>query len=152
MQKRDLKKLDAASLAVLTGALAASMMMAASAAGAGPATSDPMVKGMEAGGQIETSKKPSTGTPEANAPKAVTARPEELIGLSVVTLDGSRIGQVKEVSVDDAGLMTGIDAEIGGLLGFGVESVHISAEDFEVTGDAVVLPVRDDGVEKLTRK
>lgn len=83
--------------------------------------------------------------------KAVVAVPGELIGKSVVTLEGTTVGEVSLVRTDPNGELSSIDAEIGGFLGIGETTITVLARDFAVSDGVVVLAKTEDEVNRMAR-
>lgn len=92
------------------------------------------------------------GTPDAprkdGQTEATVAVPKELVGEPVLSLEGEMLGDVAKVQVDENGILQSIDAELGGFFGIGSKSLRISAEDFAVNSQGVVLDMTSDEVEK----
>jgi len=72
-----------------------------------------------------------------------------MLGLSVFSSDGSRIGDVNAVNTDPDGNVTALRVRIGGFLGFGARIVAIPEGRFERSGQEVRLTFTADEVARL---
>lgn len=81
----------------------------------------------------------ATNPPQANA----------LVGLTVFSSDGSKLGAVHSVSAGPDGKVTAIRIKSGGFLGLGAKLVAIPEGKFTRTGDTVQLGMTADEVSKL---
>lgn len=92
---------------------------------------------------------PGTDATAGMSTKAVVAVPGELVGKSIVTLEGMTVGEVSTVRTDGNGELSSIDAEIGGFLGIGETTITIPATDFTVADGVVVLAKTEDEVNRM---
>ncbi len=81
--------------------------------------------------------------------KAVVAVPKDLVGKSVVTLEGISVGEVSSVGTDENGALSSVDVEIGGFLGIGETTITVPATDFAVSNGLIVLEKTEDEVNRL---
>jgi hypothetical protein len=88
---------------------------------------------------------PTPGDKSATAP----AKADPLMGLSVFSSDGSKLGSVQSVRSGPDGKATAIHIKTGGFLGFGGKIVAIPEGKFTKTGDRVQLSMTADEVSKL---
>ncbi|WP_346898315.1 PRC-barrel domain-containing protein [uncultured Roseibium sp.] len=94
----------------------------------------------------------SAATADATAgmkTKAVVAVPEDLVGISVVTLEGTSVGEVSSVGTDENGALSSINVDIGGFLGIGETTVTVPATDFAVSDGVIVLAKTEAEVNRL---
>lgn len=92
----------------------------------------------------------STGNATAGMEtKAVVAVPKDLVGKSVVTLEGISVGEVSSVGTDENGALSSVDVEIGGFLGIGETTITVPATDFAVSNGLIVLEKTEDEVNRL---
>jgi sporulation protein YlmC with PRC-barrel domain len=89
---------------------------------------------------IPTPKNPATppGASQAN-----------LIGLTVISADGSKVGDVRAVRAAMDGKVTALRVYSGGFLGFGGRIVEIPEGRFTQIGDVVRLSLTAEDVSKL---
>ncbi len=81
--------------------------------------------------------------------KAVVAVPKDLVGKSIVTLEGTTVGEVSSVSTDENGVLSSVDAKIGGFLGIGETTITVPATDFVVSDGVIVLAKTEDEINRL---
>jgi hypothetical protein len=72
-----------------------------------------------------------------------------LLGLSVFSSDGSKIGDVSAVDTDRHGNVTALRVRSGGFLGFGARVVAIPEGRFERSGPDVRLTFTAEEVDRL---
>lgn len=72
-----------------------------------------------------------------------------MLGLSVFTSDGNRIGDVRAVTMAPDGGIAGLHVRTGGILGFGVRIVAIPEGGFARSGQSVRLTFTADEVSSL---
>lgn len=73
------------------------------------------------------------------APPSETPAGHGMVGLSVFSADGSRLGDVSAVKTDPEGNVTALRVRIGGFLGFGARIVAIPEGKFARNGQEVRL-------------
>jgi sporulation protein YlmC with PRC-barrel domain len=83
------------------------------------------------------------------APPSETPAGHAMLGLSVFSSDGSRIGDVSAVNTDPSGNVTALRVRIGGFLGFGARIVAIPEGRFAHSGQEVRLTFTADEVARL---
>jgi hypothetical protein len=99
--------------------------------------------------------KPAPMPPSATAPskpdKSVTApgKVDPLIGLNVLSSDGSKLGAVQSVKSATDGKAQEIHIKTGGFLGFGGRLVAIPENKFTRKGDTIQVQMTADEVSKL---
>jgi sporulation protein YlmC with PRC-barrel domain len=104
---------------------------------AAPATS-------EAVGTVAT-ETPATPPPsEAVIPaqRANEVRAETLIGATVFSPEGDKVGTVKDILFDTNGKATGLVLSVGGIMGLGAKSVGLTWEEVDVQPDPKLLQVK----------
>ena len=96
---------------------------------------------------------PMPQTPPAQRPSDKSAasptKANPLIGLSVFSSDGSKMGTVQSVATAPDGKATAIHLKTGGFLGIGGKLVVIPDTKFTKTGDRIQLSMTSDEVSKL---
>jgi hypothetical protein len=100
---------------------------------------------------------PSERAPQATPPpaKAPAVKPSEapaaqdLVGLSVFSSDGTRIGEVRAVHTGPNGNIVALRVRTGGFLGFGGRTVAISEGRFFRSGQSIRLDLDSDQVGSL---
>ena len=73
------------------------------------------------------------------APPAETPAGHDMVGLSVFSSDGSRVGDVRAVNVGPDGNVAALHVRTGGFLGFGARIVAIPEGKFARSGQGVRL-------------
>ncbi|MBD8893248.1 PRC-barrel domain-containing protein [Roseibium litorale] len=108
--------------------------------------------GAQATGQIQTDGQTSaqTSTKTSGQTSAVTANPEELVGLPVLTLDGTSVGEVTAVQTQSNGQLSAVETKIGGILGFGAKKVVLPASEINIDADAVIVAMTDTQLKTMT--
>jgi sporulation protein YlmC with PRC-barrel domain len=86
-------------------------------------------------------------SPDKSATAPAKANP--LIGLSVFSSDGNKLGTVHSVSADPDGKVKAIRLKTGGFLGFGGKMVQVPEGKFTKSGDNIQLGLTSDEVSKL---
>lgn len=81
---------------------------------------------------------------------AVTARPDELVGLPLVTLDGTSVGEVTAVQTQSNGQLSAVETKVGGILGFGAKKVVLPASKISVDADSVIVAMTDTQLKTIT--
>jgi hypothetical protein len=104
--------------------------------------------------QPGSAPKPSMDRPApersaAPAPERSAAKPNSLIGRTVLSSDGNRLGTVRGVNTAADGKVMAIKVKTGGFLGFGGKLVAIPQEKFTTTGDVIQAGLTADEVSKL---
>jgi sporulation protein YlmC with PRC-barrel domain len=84
--------------------------------------------------------------PVATAPKPA---PNELIGLTVHSSDGNRLGTVQTVDAEPGGKVKAIHIKTGGFLGFGGKIVAVPDDKFDRKGASIQLRLTAEEVSKL---
>ena len=92
-------------------------------------------------------QKPAPLPNDKSAASPVQTNP--LIGLSVFSADGTKLGSVQSVATNPDGKATAIHLKTGGFLGIGAKLVAIPDGKFTKTGDRVQLSMTSDEVGKL---
>ena len=110
-----------------------------------PAEKPPMAKPESA---PETAPAP-TQKPPAPQKWSQTKSTSPLIGLTAISSDGSKIGDVRAVRATPDGKVTALRVHSGGFLGFGGRFVEIPEGKFTHTGDTVRLNLTAEEVSKL---
>ncbi|HJZ29845.1 MAG TPA: PRC-barrel domain-containing protein [Hyphomicrobiaceae bacterium] len=95
--------------------------------------------------------KPSDSTRSPTTTDKQSAAPQKnpMIGLSVFSSDGSKLGSVQSVDAGPDGKVKAIRLKTGGFLGFGGKLVEIPDGKFTKSGDNVQLGMSADEVSKL---
>jgi PRC-barrel domain len=94
--------------------------------------------------------KPSSPTmPSATDKQSAAPAKNPMIGLSVFSSDGSKLGSVQSVTAGSDGKVKAIRLKTGGFLGFGGKLVEIPEGKFTKSGDNVQLGLSSDEVSKL---
>jgi hypothetical protein len=102
-----------------------------------------------------TKPDPAPTPPAATAPRSpdksatAPAKANPLIGLSVFSSDGSKMGTVHSVSAEPDGKVKAIRLKTGGFLGFGGKMVQIPEGKFTRSGDNIQLGLTSEEVSKL---
>ena len=144
----------------LIGAAAVVSSAAALAASAQTQTPAPDTQTTPPAVKPEPAPTPPTGmkpseTPRSPAMPSTTdkqsAAPAKnpMIGLSVFSSDGSKLGSVQSVDAGLDGKVKAIRLKTGGFLGFGGKLVEIPEGKFTKSGDNVQLGLTSDEVSKL---
>ena len=97
---------------------------------------------------------PSEGVPQATPPpaKAPAVKPSEapaaqdLVGLSVFSSDGTRLGEVRAINTGPNGNIVALRIRTGGFLGFGGRTVAIPEGRFFRSGQSIRLDLDSDQV------
>jgi sporulation protein YlmC with PRC-barrel domain len=111
-----------------------------------PAEKPPMARPESA---PQTAPIPTPNNP-ATPPGASQAKPAHpLIGLTVISADGSKVGDVRAVRAAMDGKVTALRVNSGGFLGFGGRVVEIPEGRFTQIGDVVRLSLTAEDVSKL---
>ena len=110
---------------------------------ASPAEKPPMAK-PESAPQADQMPKPTT-PPKSSESKST----QPLIGLTVISSDGTKIGDVRAVTVTPDGKVAALRVSSGGFLGIGRRIVEIPEGKFTQRGDTVRLGLTAEEVSKL---
>ena len=71
------------------------------------------------------------------------------MGLTAISIDGSKIGDVRQVKTTPDGKVTALHIKSGGFLGFGGKIVEIPESKFTQKGDNIQLSLTAEDVSKL---
>jgi PRC-barrel domain len=111
-----------------------------------PAEKPPMAKPEPA---PQTAPTPSPQKP-ATPPSSSQAKPAHpLMGLTAISIDGSKVGDVRAVKTTPDGKVTALHIRTGGFLGFGGKIVEIAEAKFTQKGDNIQLSLTAEDVSKL---
>jgi len=94
-------------------------------------------------------KPSSPAMPNATDKQSAAPAKNPMIGLSVFSSDGSKLGAVQSVTAASDGKVKAIRLKTGGFLGFGGKLVEIPEGKFTKSGDNVQLGLTSDEVSKL---
>jgi hypothetical protein len=97
----------------------------------------------------EPSPGPSPEKPTAMPKSSESKSANTLIGLTAISSDGSKIGDVRAVRTTPDGKVTALRVKSGGFLGFGGRIVEIPEGKFTRSGDTVRLSLTAEEVSKL---
>jgi len=92
---------------------------------------------------------PATRPTPTDKSATAPAKANPLIGLSVFSSDGSKMGTVHSVSADPDGKVKAIRLKTGGFLGFGGKMVQIPEGKFTRSGENIQLGLTSEEVSKL---
>ncbi|MBK8160590.1 MAG: PRC-barrel domain-containing protein [Rhodospirillaceae bacterium] len=98
-----------------------------------------------AGVGIVEAEAPATPPPSdavIPAQRANEVRAETLIGATVFSPDGDKVGTVKDILFDTSGKATGVVLSVGGIMGLGAKSVGLTWEEVDVQPDPKLLQVK----------
>jgi hypothetical protein len=98
------------------------------------------------------SASPPAAKPTPSAPSQSMTTPgkvDPLIGLNVLSSDGSKLGSVQRVKSTPDGKVEEIQFKTGGFLGFGGKLVAIPESKYARKGDTIQLQLTADEVSKL---
>jgi hypothetical protein len=123
-------------------ALSAAAQQAPGPEPSAPAEKTPMAKPDSAPG-------PSPEKPTAMPKSSESKSANTLIGLTAISSDGSKIGDVRAVRTTPDGKVTALRVKSGGFLGFGGRIVEIPEGKFTRSGDTVRLSLTAEEVSKL---
>jgi glucose/arabinose dehydrogenase len=142
----------------LIGAAVLVASAAAIAASAQTQTPAPDTQTTPPAAKPEPAPTPSTGPamkpsspamPSATDKQSAAPAKNPMIGLSVFSSDGSKLGSVQSVTAGSDGKVKAIRLKTGGFLGFGGKLVEIPEGKFTKSGDNVQLGLTSDEVSKL---
>jgi sporulation protein YlmC with PRC-barrel domain len=131
--------------------LGSAALIAAAASACDTADRDRMM-GRQPSGAVETSSMPSgTVTTTQIPPEFRTMRGEQLIGKSVYSSAGERVGEIDEIVVNRNSRATGAVVGVGGFLGIGEKKVVLPLDSMRMQGDRIVAPgLTRDGLTTMT--
>ena len=113
-------------------------------------TTPPAAKPEPAPPSTGPAMKPSSpAMPSATDKQSAAPAKNPMIGLSVFSSDGSKLGSVQSVTAGSDGKVKAIRLKTGGFLGFGGKLVEIPEGKFTKSGDNVQLGLTSDEVSKL---
>jgi hypothetical protein len=92
---------------------------------------------------------PAQKSPAGQAEHDKSAKANPLLGMPVLSSDGSRLGTVQSVNAQPDGKVKAIHFKTGGFLGFGGKLVAIPEGKFAISGKNVQLALTADEVSKL---
>jgi PRC-barrel domain len=100
--------------------------------------------------QPPATEKPPLSKP-ATSPGSSQAKPaaHPLIGLNAISIDGSKVGDVRAVKTSPDGKVTALHIRSGGFLGLGGKLVAIPEGKFVQKGDSIHLSLTAEEVSKL---
>jgi hypothetical protein len=141
----------------LIGAAALVSSAAALSAAAQTQTPPPDTQTTPPAAKPEPAPTPPTGMKPAEPPKSPTmpsgqaATPDKnpLIGLTIFSSDGNKLGSVQSVDAGPDGKVKAIRFKTGGFLGFGGKLVEVPEGKFTKSGENVQLGMTSDEVSKL---
>src|SRR5262245_34097097 len=97
-----------------------------------------------------TAPEPGPGPQRPHAaPPSESPAGHDLVGLSVFSSDGSKIGDVRAVNTGPSGNVAALHVRTGGFLGFGGRVVAIPEGSFAKTGPDIRLTLTADQVSNL---
>ena len=76
------------------------------------------------------------------AQRANEVRAESLIGATVFSPEGEKVGKVKDILFDTSGKATGVVLSVGGIMGLGAKSVGLTWEEVDVQPEPKLLQVK----------
>lgn len=76
------------------------------------------------------------------AQRANEVRAENLIGTTVFSPEGEKVGTVKDILFDTSGKATGVVLSIGGIMGLGAKSVGLTWDEVDVQPEPRLLQVK----------
>jgi hypothetical protein len=136
-----LKPQGALGAAAILGLSALAAVAQEGPAPAPPAETLPMTK-------PEPSPQKRPAVPPSQTP-AGTPAGQDLVGLSVFSSDGTRVGDVRSVTTGPSGNITALYVKTGGFLGFGGRIVAIPGGRFGRSGKNIRLTLSAEQVDKL---
>lgn len=105
--------------------------------------SDQQVPSTGAVGEVqpEAPVMPPPGNAIIPAQAADEVRADTLIGMSVYNPQGDKVGEVKDILLDERGQVTGVVLSVGGVLGLGAKSVGLNWSEVDVRPDAEMVKI-----------
>lgn len=76
------------------------------------------------------------------AQRANEVRAETLIGATVFSPEGDKVGTVKDILFDTNGKATGLVLSVGGIMGLGAKSVGLTWEEVDVQPEPKLLQIK----------
>jgi sporulation protein YlmC with PRC-barrel domain len=76
------------------------------------------------------------------AQRANEVRAESLIGATVFSPEGEKVGKVKDILFDTSGKATGVVLSVGGIMGLGAKSVGLTWDEVDVQPEPKLLQVK----------
>lgn len=76
------------------------------------------------------------------AQSADELRADSLIGMSVYSTTGDKVGEVKDILFDESGQATGMVLSVGGVLGLGAKSVGLNWGEIDLRPEADMVKVQ----------
>ena len=102
-----------------------------------------------------TTSPPATpSAPSVTAPSGIVMNDDQAktwIDKVVYSSDNKNIGEVASIERDTSGRVTGLLADIGGVLGIGETRVRVMPSQFRFDGDKVMLTMTSDEASKLPK-
>src|SRR5581483_6098332 len=120
---------------------------ATNAIGANPNAANTNTNGSVISGQAPAataSSTPATPPPSdavISAQKDNEVRADQLIGMTVYTGNGEKVGVVHDILLDKNGKATGVVLNVGGVLGIGAKSVGLTWKEVDVQPDKQAVQV-----------
>lgn len=68
-------------------------------------------------------------------------RADTLLGMSVFNAEGEKVGEVKDLLLDDTGKVSGVILSVGGMLGLGAKSVGLNWSEVDVRPDQEMVTI-----------
>ena len=91
-------------------------------------------------------EEPAVAPPPAEAvipaQRANEVRAESLIGTTVFSPEGEKVGTVKDILFDTSGKATGLVLSVGGIMGLGAKSVGLTWDEVDVQPEPKLLQVK----------
>ncbi|HNB28615.1 MAG TPA: PRC-barrel domain-containing protein [Alphaproteobacteria bacterium] len=84
---------------------------------------------------------PPPGDAIIPAQAADEVRADTLIGMGVYNPEGEKVGEVKDILLDEQGQVTGVVLSVGGVLGLGAKSVGLNWSEVDVRPDAEMVKI-----------
>ena len=90
----------------------------------------------------ETSPTPPPSEAVIPAQRVNEVRAENLIGTTVFSTEGEKVGTVKDILFDTSGKATGVVLSVGGIMGLGAKSVGLTWEEVDLQPQPKLLQVK----------
>lgn len=107
-----------------------------------PAATAPAETGDSVGAVTEVPATPPPSEAVIPAQRANEVRAETLIGATVFSPEGDKVGTVKDILFDTNGKATGLVLSVGGIMGLGAKSVGLTWDEVDVQPDPKLLQVK----------
>ena len=106
----------------------------------------PLLAGCDQWSGDRTAQTTYSGAPVGTTRTLASMRAGDMVGRSVYTRTGDRIGEVDDVVVNRNNRATGVVLGVGGFLGVGEKKAVVPLNQLEMQGDRLVAPnlTRDD--------